>query len=188
MYKIKDQNKQKHITKKMAILSVIAALVLSGFAYALYQRSNSVETNQPNEADSSINYSPPTEGERQSGDERKKEIVDEGQSTPTTDEGSTDKKKVDVVITDASQYGDDIEVRSFIANVIQEGMCTITFTKGSQSITKAAPAHPDASTTICTNPPIKRSEFPTSGEWTVVVSYESQTATGKSQEQTITIE
>ncbi|NBX97778.1 hypothetical protein EBQ81_02845 [bacterium] len=133
-------------------------------------------------------YSPPTDQEKKAGDEQKQKITgDNPKPAPQNNTSNQPKKTVTVLITDAAQYDSAIEVRSFIPDFYEDGTCTILFTKDTLSFTKTAPAFKDSSTTICTNPVIKRSEFKESGTWIVSVSYESANAIGQSQSQSITI-
>lgn len=140
----------------------------------------------PSDSDSSsINYQPPTENEKQSGDKQKDKVVEDeaARNNPETQ----NKQKVSVIITDAGQYDDIVEVRSFIPDHYQDGACTITFTQGTRKVTKDTPAYRDASTTICTNPLFARSEFPSSGDWQVVVSYNAGSFQGSSEPRTVNL-
>lgn len=183
---IPSSNKRRYF---VALLVTLFLILLGVSLYKLNQRSN---TNNPvgaNETDG-INLNPPTDEEKKAGDARKQEISAErrlAESQPSSGSGASSKKTVSVIITDASQYDDIIEVRSFIPDHYQDGTCTISFRKDDRTLTKTTPAYRDISTTICTNPNIKRSEFSTSGEWQVTVSYESADAKGTSNAQTITI-
>lgn len=171
-------------------LSIILVLLLSSLAYS-YQNNLLIFSGKGSPAPSdTINLDPPTDEEKQAGDDRKKEIINEetSEEAQVQLDDSQDKQKVDVVIVDAGQYDNDIEVRAFIPDHIQKGTCTTTFKKGVQSVTKEAPAVPDARTTICTNPEFTRSDFPSSGEWTVTVSYASQDAAGQSETRKVTIQ
>lgn len=192
MYKIKNQkSKNIRFRKLVALFLIVLLLILAGaYAYTLVSDGNSDQTAVPN--DSSIDYSPPTEQEQKSGDEKKEEIVKEQEyrysgSTPSDESNGSNKKDANVIITFAGQEGQTIEVNAFVSDHIEEGTCTIIFRKGSQTITKEAPAHADASSTICTNPEIIRSEFPSSGTWTVQVVYESDGAKGESSERELQI-
>ena len=175
--------KNKNNTKIILIV-VASLLVVMGvsFAYRTYDMSRN-----DNWIDG-VNYDPPTEEERAAGDKQKEKVDKEEQRQNSQNGDSTEKKTTNVIITDAGQYDDIIEVRSFIPDHYQDGTCTIAFRKGGQTITKGTPAYRDASTTICTNPLIKRSEFPSAGDWQVSVSYDSKDAKGTSETQTITIE
>jgi GH25 family lysozyme M1 (1,4-beta-N-acetylmuramidase) len=171
---------------KSTILLLIIALALIGagsvFAYKKYV------TDKPTSQSDGINYSSPTDEEKEAGDKRKEEIDDEeAQRQPDEEPTSPNLKKVSVIITDANQYDDVIEVRAFIPDHYQNGTCLITFTKGTLKVTRSAPAYKDISTTICTNPKITRSEFSTGGEWQVNVAYKSSDAQGISESRAVTI-
>lgn len=128
-----------------------------------------------------VNYDPPTEEEKKASDEKKQEIVD-------SDNQQTDKPSTaEVIITDASQYEDEIEVRAFVANVIESGTCTYLFELNGEKISKPMPAAADASSTPCMTLTLPRSEFPSSGVWSITVSFESASVKG-SKTQEITIE
>lgn len=123
-----------------------------------------------------INYNPPTEEEKQAGDKQKDQTLKE--EDERNDPENLNKYTASVIITDAGQYEDIIEVRAFIPDYYQDGSCIITFTQGEQTVTKETPAYRDASTTICTNPLFERSEFPNGGDWQVRVTYKSTGAEG----------
>lgn len=123
-----------------------------------------------------INMDPPTEEEKKAGDEQKDKIVYEQQNPPkATDTAS-------IVIVDASQYNNAVEVRAFINNRIdQDGTCTVTFTKGSATVTRTRTATPDASTSQCGLFSIPTGEFAGKGTWNLTVSYASGSAKGEAK-------
>lgn len=135
-----------------------------------------------NKGSDNINYSPPTELEKSAGDEKKQEIAkDESSDTD-------DPEVAEIVIVDANQYDDMVEVRAFVANELAEGTCYMTFAKsGEQSINKEVPAYPDASTTPCISLTIPRSEFASSGTWELTVRYESTTGITGSTSQEVNL-
>lgn len=169
-------------TGYMLLALAISLLIAGGvFAYNKTRQSKVVDV-----SNGTINYDPPTEEEQKSGDKRKEEIVNNDEpSAPTQPSDQT--KSASVIITDAGQYDNVIEVRAFIPDHYQDGTCTITFRRGSQTVSKDTPAYRDATTTICTNPLFERSEFPSAGDWQVTVSYKSAGATGQSETKTIKI-
>lgn len=186
-YKQNSKSKRSNRSKKpLVIFVVVLALVGVGFfAYKyFFQKKN---TNSV--------YTPPTQEEKQSGDEIKPEVVkrQEQEDTQKKDTSSSSQPAntdpgAEVIITDAAQYDNVFEVRSFVANKYQDGTCTITLTKGSLIVRKTTNAYKDATTTICTNPLFNRSEFKQTGDWQVVVEYSSVNYSGKSQPQTVKIE
>ncbi|MCA9328256.1 hypothetical protein KC959_00650 [Candidatus Saccharibacteria bacterium] len=118
----------------------------------------------------SVNYQPPTEQERQAGDTKKSEIIEQ----ESTQKPST----ANIVLVDAAQYDDMIEVRSFVSNLIEDGVCTYVFTKDSYKLTKQTNAVADASSTPCINLSVPRSEFLTSGSWELSITFEGTSAQG----------
>ena len=181
------KNKNNRVSTKKRAFIVLATVVLAGAGFFFYRSYTS--NNDDNWVDG-VNYNPPTEEEKAVGDTQKEtaDTEEEQQNPPKPSEQTTPQKKaVTVIITDAGQYDDIVEVRSFISDHYQDGTCTITFRKGSQTLTKKTPAYRDASTTICTNPLIKRSEFPSAGDWQVTVAYTSKDASGTSDAQTVKI-
>jgi hypothetical protein len=169
------KNKIRMNHKKILLLIFLAAVLLVGSGVFAYNRWFS----DPTLRDPTINYGPPTEKEQEVGDDIKKDIVEEDKQEqgpqPTI-------KKASVVITDASQYGNEIEVRSFVSNIYENGTCTITFTKGSSSFSKQSPATKEASNTLCKAVVVPRSSFSSSGAWKVTVEYQSANAAGEASE------
>jgi hypothetical protein len=129
-----------------------------------------------------INYNPPTDEEKAAGDAAKANL-----DTQSSNQNGSPNGNATVIITDAAQYDDVIEVRSFISNHYEDGTCTITFTLGQKTVTKETPAYKDISTTICTNPLFQRSEFSVAGQWQMTVSYKSTGASGSSAPRVVTI-
>ncbi|MES1986673.1 MAG: hypothetical protein V4440_01340 [Pseudomonadota bacterium] len=129
---------------------------------------------------SGVRLSPPTDAEKASGDQAKDKIVQnkDGETAtpqPTTADG---KKLVSVVITDASTAN----LTAYANGVLEDGgICTATFTQGTTIVTRTSSGFSNVSYTQCA--PITPN-LPTSGNWSVVVSYSSNTAEGTSTAQT----
>lgn len=175
-------NKNKNLNgnkKKLIFYSFLVLFVILLTLYTLEKNDviNLRNSNSPVQTISdaeSINYDPPTDSEANSGDSIKQEIVDEAQSQSLPNAAN-------VIIVDANQYGDNIEVRSFVSNLIKDGTCTITFTKDSVSVVKVVPAYADASTTPCVALTINRSEIADNGTWNVQVLYTNSTESGSAE-------
>lgn len=171
-------------------LIFVSLLVIVGVASVLAY----TKTNQPTENSSpTINLDPPTPAEEQAGNKvpEKQPDTTEQPTKPdngTVSDGLDSRNEVTVIIADAGQYGDTIEVRSFMPNYFEDGTCTITFSRGNSTFSRDTPAYTDATSTICTNPEFKRSDFSSLGEWQVNVRYESTNAKGTSQTQTVNIQ
>lgn len=111
-----------------------------------------------------------------------------GTSPASGAQGAT-KASTSVIITYAGENSDNIiEVNAYMPEHYEDGTCTITFVQGSQKLERSSPAFRDATTTICTNPLIKASDFPSKGIWNVTVAYESNGASGVSTAQAVTVQ
>ena len=188
-YKQNSKPTKKNRTKKLLMILVVILLIVAGvfFAYKhFYQKKNNTV------------YSPPTAEEKQSGDDIKPEVVKRQEQEDAqkkdnpeltqNNQTNSPSSSAEVIITDAAQYNNVIEVRSFVSNQYKDGTCTITLTKGSLKVSKETKAYKDATTTICTNPLIDRSEFKQAGDWQVVVKYTAGEISGESKPQTVKIE
>jgi len=156
---------------------VLAGLELGGITN-FYTRNNTPQQVQT-PAVNTVNYLPPTEEENNAGNLQKEEIV--------ANENQTSQKPqtAEVIIVDASQYENEIEVRAFIANVIESGTCTYTFVKDQEKLTKTMPATADASSTPCMTLIVPRSEFSSAGTWNLTVAFESETITGSQAQEVV---
>lgn len=192
MQKYNSSGKTDKLSRKKIIILCIVLLMLFALGLHLAIKTNmfglTEKKNPKNESEShSINYDPPTEEEKESGDKQKDDLV-ENQYEGNENQVQSISQSATVIITDAAQYGDVIEVRSFIQDHYEDGTCTITFTQGAKKVEKETSAYRDASTTICTNPLFKRNEFPTSGDWDVVVSYVAGNTVGVSAKKVVSIQ
>lgn len=186
--------KSKKNTRKYTILLllgfIVISLVLLGLEISgtidLYKRSNtdSTKTTKPV---NTVNYDPPTDEEKNAGDIKKEEIV-QNESEMTNNTSGTNLISANIVIVDASQYDSILEVRAFASNVLENGTCTITFTKqGAPTVTKKVSAFADASTTPCTTASFDRTEFASGGVWSMVLTFESASSNGTATKE-VTVE
>ncbi len=181
---MKPYLKNKNYTKKRAIIIVAALIVLAiiGFGTAQVLRNRAADNADTESTDTvpqeTIKYEPATGEEKQQTEQHKGNLVKED-SQPPTPAGS--KKAVTPIITDASQYDDRIEVRSFIPSIVESGgTCTLTFKQGSAQILKTVEGAADATTTRCEPSMIPRSEFTSSGKWVLTITYTSAASSGTS--------
>lgn len=180
----------KRLSRNQVLIGASALIVILSVAGYLIARGNNTEVPQSptiTTDTSGIDYGPPTEEEKAEAERHKEELARqmEQESQPT----GSEKKQVTPVITNASQNGQEAMVSAYIQGIFENGgVCTVTFTKGSQKITKTSEAFADASTTICKSFAVSRSEFDSAGDWQVVVSYSSQTSEGSSQTKNLALE
>lgn len=151
-------------------MGVAAVLLIAAGVWFVANR-NSGERQQDQQS-----YAGPTEEEERAGDEQKERLANEQPAQLATDDQG--KQIANVIITDAGQYDDVIEVRAYIPNSYEEGTCTAVFTKGDDEVRESSAAFTDASYTICSKVSVARSKFPSSGTWTVTVVYSSNNYSG----------
>jgi hypothetical protein len=185
----KNKHSVKHSSKILklgAILAILVIIVLGSFL--VYRRrshnaSTPATSNPP--GTEKIDLSPPTEQEKQSNEQHKDELIKQQQQEQNTQTGI---KQVKPIITDAGYYDTQVEVRSFVPGIYEAGgTCTITMTKDSSSITRQVISSKGATTTDCPVVRIPRSDLPSTGTWTVTVSYNSATAKGSSDSKTVEV-
>lgn len=158
----------------MYLYGVIGMICVLGFSFFAYQWSENSRAS--NKTTSRINYDPPTKQEKEAGDKQKEANIDREK----TDESSVATQSVNIVLVDAAQYDNVVEVRTYMSNVYEdEGSCTIKFTQGDKTLTRTNEAFKDATTTQCQPFDIQRSDFPSSGEWNLNISYASDAHTGE---------
>ena len=180
------RSQKKSISRIYPFAILGAILLVLGIASYIYNRSSDKDGKPSNASSQGIDYSPATDNEKQESNDRKEQAADR-EEVPEPPSGN--KQAVTPVIVDASQYAGQIEVRSYVPGIYEEGgTCTIRFTKGAQSVSKSVPASKDATTTRCANLAVPRSEFSEAGEWSVVVTYSSSAAEGSSPARTFGVE
>ncbi len=183
--------RNKNPQKQKLLIGLIVLLILGALAALVYisNRDNNSANEQSDgnvqSPQDMINLEPPTSQEQEAGDAIKPQLPD-ADSEPQN--GNSGDRTVDLVITDASQYDDTIEVRSFVANYIEDGTCTMTFSLGNETITRETVAKADASTTLCLTLNVPRADFPKSGNWKLKVSYDDGKSASGSAETTVVIE
>lgn len=163
------------LSKRPLLVVGVALALLIGGGLIYNQLRGSQYANEPSASDTQsgdyVNLNPPTEQEKQDAEENKKALAEEPSPPAPTSNG---KKQVNPEIT----YADHSEVRAYVPGIFEEGgTCTATATKGTQTETASSKGFKNVSYTQCE--PIEWS-LP-SGVWSVVVSYSSSTAQGKSE-------
>lgn len=152
--------------KKSIYITLAIIIVLLSAYFMFFNNTDSIEPSDTGET-STINLGPPTEDESRAGDEIKVSIVDKI-NTPA----ATETRSVDVVVADATQYSDQVEVRAFVSSVAPKGSCLFIFEKEGEQITRSRAAIPDASTTTCTTLTVASNSLSV-GTWSVEIIYSS---------------
>jgi hypothetical protein len=171
--------KQK-LTKNQLILSVgalIIALGAAGMAWHPWHKpastaipaANTSQNSGSNGNSSNINYGPPSSSEQQAANDYKKTLS--ANQPPSS--GGTKSISVQVLSATASK------IRVNIIGVFEDGgTCTATLTKGAQTTTATGTGIAASNYTQC-NINLGAGQV-TGGGWSVVVSYSSADASGKS--------
>lgn len=161
-------------------------VIVGAAAYIVLHKDKKSETKptpSTNQASDQINYSPPTQQEKKDTEEFKKSQQDNlNNSTQQSNSAS-------VVITYAGQQGTQITVNSFVGGTVEDGgTCTAEFTKGTQKVTKTSEGFANVSNTNCAPIFIDRSEYSSSGDWDLKVSYKSAKINAVSDSKKVTIQ
>lgn len=175
--------KKTRANKRIGVYIGLCVLLITATAGGFWllnradsKQSNSVETE-------TINYAPPTEEEASEGDQQKEEIIEQEDAV-----NNAESQTPNIVIVDASQYDDVVEVRAYVSNIYEDnGECKVTFSRNGQTVSKTSNAFKDARNTQCQPFDIPRSEFPTPGDWRMTLAYSSSTTSGTAPTKTVTI-
>ncbi len=172
----------KKIASKKILIVLVIVLTLTGIVGYFFFFKN--DNNLNKSPDSNINYGPPTKEEAAAGDEQKTTNEAREKAVQNNKPATT----ANIVLVDANQYFETVEVRGYISNIYENGgTCTATFTQDEKTIKQSTSAQKDATTTQCGAIDIPRSKFPSGGQWIVVLNYSSDKASGSSSPQNITI-
>jgi flagellar basal body-associated protein FliL len=100
---------------------------------------------------------------------------------PPTQNTSSGKQAVNVLLTNASIINNTVRASGFVTNIVQDGgECTYTFTNGASTLTKKANTLTNPTSTTCETVTFSPAELPASGTWKVVLKYSSSNAEGTS--------
>lgn len=174
---------KKHTTKVLIVAAALLLLVGGYLAYAYTSKAawpfnaSVSDTTQTQPDDSDINYSPPTDQEKASSQDGKKNSEDPSQPTE-----SKTSVSVDISYAGSSDDSASIEIRAFTTDVIEgTGTCTATLTHNGKVVTATSKGFVDARSTICEPIEISQSKLE-AGTWKLVVTYTSPSDTGASSE------
>lgn len=157
--------------KLFLLILTVLLLAASAVAYLLYSKKSPLTDINSASEYNKIDYSPATAEDKKYNDTIKENLPSEGFSS----EEQSQSGDVKITIVDASQYDQEFEVRAYVAGTLSnEGTCTVTFTKdGNRTVTKSVSAAPNVSNMSCATAKIPVSDFQSKGDWSLVVSYQS---------------
>lgn len=175
----------KKSTKKyyLIVATAVLLLVAGAFTYVYAFNGSIFGWKKPPVKDSSINYNPPTDEQKQAGEntkdaslnspeEQKPNNTNETPTPPTPSPGA--KSTVSLSIPTAISNPPSFQIRTEIGAVTNEGTCTITLTKGSKTITKTADIQALPRISTCKGFDIPLTEL-SSGQWSVALHFENST-------------
>lgn len=188
-------NKPK--SKKTPIIIVIVAIAIFVAAVAIYMRA--LDSNlfgwQKADSNKSINYSGPSDDQKAAGSQVKQASIENDQAKngssgsdplPKPVPQENGKSTVGVSITTSTQLASAYQIRVLISTVTANGVCTLTLSKGSNTIQKTSAVSALASSATCQGFDIPLSEL-SSGTWEAVLVFENNSLMGTASS-TITVQ
>lgn len=166
---MKNKKPQKtHKVRNIAILCLAAIIVAVG-VFFLCMKLADKQSETTEGGISNINYNDPTDEQIESGES----IKEQNQ----TDEDNQEEKNYTIFISGSGQYDQSIEVRAYIGGglIENDGICKFVFKNGNRTLTKNTPAYANVSNTNCENLEVPASDFPISGDWSLIITYSSAT-------------
>lgn len=157
------------------VLAVIVLILEKAQVINLYENKG----DSAQGTDEAIDFGPPTEQEKQAGDNAKEQIIQK-EAQQNANQNQSGLKNVTPVIT----YSGRDEVNAYVPGIFEEdGVCSALFTQGQTSVTRSSTGFANVSDTQCE--PIYP-DLPNASSWSVVVSYKSATSVGSSGSSGIT--
>ena len=158
---------KKKSNKKTPLIIILATLIVAGgvLTYLVHFHPRDGKTSS---SSTQINYDPPKSEEIQAGQDIKDSNQQKAEETENLDDN------ISVFIVDANQYGDNIEIRSYVENVVENnGTCHFSFHQSQETFSRTSSAFADASHTTCSPLIIPVSDFSSSGSWAISIYYSS---------------
>jgi hypothetical protein len=184
-YKQKSKNKSRLTRNKKLLIGtglvVLVASVAVGLSVYINRHRNST-VSVTTDTGQTVNYSPATKAERKEANDKKDEIVKEQEQKQADTATPNNKASVKPTITNTTG-----SVNAYVSGIFEEGgTCTAIFTKASTTLTKTTPGFQNVSYTQCA--PINlETGFLSTGQWTLIVKYDSEKSSGSSDPQTIEV-
>lgn len=170
-----SQKKSDQKRKIIVITSVIIVLLAGGILAYLYLSNKSKST------DNGINYNPPTQEEKSTGDTIKQPDSTGSdpapQPTPPTDSTET-RSTVGMDITALNQNKDVLQARTLIQTITSSGTCSLSMTGPSgKNYTATANVQAGPSSSTCQGFDVPMPSL-SSGTWSVTISFQNDTLKG----------
>jgi flagellar basal body-associated protein FliL len=171
---------QKKSNKRLKIIVIasIAVLVIAGSIVAYLYFSN-----KPDDTQNGINYNPPTQDEKSTGDTIKQQgsTGSDPASQPTPPTAPTETRStVGMDISALNQTSGVLYVRTLIQTATASGACSLSMTgPAGKTYTDTANIQAGPSSSTCKGFDVPVSSL-SSGTWSVTVSFQNDTLKGSS--------
>lgn len=182
--------------KKPLLLTTVclAVIIAGGLSYYFYSTNNKTAEHQDTSSEKNAMISQSKNNETATANESsepgkpqlKTNTTNSDPQAQTTINQNSGKTTVSV-ITSVDIAEDTVYIRGGINNIVSGGVCKLSLKSSSgTSLEKESPTLPNASTVDCKTIKIPVSEL-SSGTWTYVLKYSSDTAEGTSNENSFQI-
>lgn len=197
--KLSPQTTKKKTITKYWIIGGITFILIATLGYLAYAyqskaawpfQTKESDTTSENRDVNQVDYGPPSKEDVEQSQTGKQNATNEGSSqnnaTPTSP--STTKKSVAVGISFADVVDNKVEIRAFTPSITEGGgICTAQLQKGSMVVSVSSEAFIDSSSSVCNPIYIDMSKFPEKGNWSLTVTYSSNSAEGVSEKIGVTL-
>lgn len=180
----------KKNTKTIVIAAALAVLLVAGAAFAYRQYSDSTNSVARDKSGTSLERSQEELNESENilnnPKDAKQQTGSDTVNEPAVD-SATGKRTVNVVLTSTGADNGQVDASGFVSNLVEEGgTCTYTFTQTQRTVKKSSGTSVNPTSTTCQTVRFSENELGT-GEWKVVIQYNSSSASGTSNEGTLEI-
>jgi hypothetical protein len=162
--------------KSALIISVIILLLIVGFIgiyVGVLKKPLFGWPQQYTETTDNIDSQEPTQEEKDTGNQSKSDTIEKGQQPTATDPSSP----IQITLTANSLNGDTYQIRYLLEDGINGGVCKLTLTQGSKTVTQEANIQALASSSTCEGFNVSHDSL-SPGQWNATLNVESNGRTG----------
>jgi hypothetical protein len=175
MRAIKKQNSIKKILPIILALLIVVGAGAYG-AYRYYRQHNQQTPAGGTRPANDINYSPPTQSEKQADQQQKTDIINKDtQNNPSPNPSTSSDITVTITRANQASTGLPLNIRTLI-NGTTSGTCLIELKKtGQPTVSKTFAVGTDGRTYSCQTADVAAADFSTSGDWLLSVTVQKDT-------------
>lgn len=169
--------------------AIVLVLIIGATVFAVSRsRDNSPNDGTVKPDSESINYNPATDTEKSEAESHKNNLSNSSNQGSSNATGGG-VSAVTVTMTYASDADNQVEAGGYVTGFTEEGgTCTLTLTKGSQTVSQTSTGFIDVNKITCPQITISKQRLSERGQWTAVLSYKSNKAAGSSSPQEVSIQ